>query len=275
MTKTGVVLSSGFFGFFAHAGFLASVREAGIDPAGYSGASSGAIVAAMASSGMGDDDIKRMLFKVKREDFWDPDPWYVILKNILAFFKGYPGYLKGDRFARLLNDLPVRRFEDCKKPLAISAANLTRQNDTIFTSGDLIDAVRASGAVPMLFKPVEINGSMYVDGGIVNKAPVKALADLIKPDRIFVHYISSGNMAGSMNSFLKKWITPWHIYQLSISISRQEAYQRQCELARQQGIEVVEIKTNTPELGPNKLNLGPDAYETAKRSADKILLNHI
>jgi predicted acylesterase/phospholipase RssA len=47
-----VVFSSGFFGFFAHAGFLAALRELDINPVGYSGSSSGAILAAMAASGM-------------------------------------------------------------------------------------------------------------------------------------------------------------------------------------------------------------------------------
>ena len=41
--KIGVVFSSGFFGFFAHAGFLAGLRDFGMAPSGYSGASSGAI----------------------------------------------------------------------------------------------------------------------------------------------------------------------------------------------------------------------------------------
>ena len=46
----GVVFSSGFFGFFARAGFLAALRELEIVPSAYSGASSGAIVAAMAAT---------------------------------------------------------------------------------------------------------------------------------------------------------------------------------------------------------------------------------
>ena len=50
--RIGVVFSSGFFGFFAHAGFLAALRDRNIQPSGYAGASSGAIIAAMAASNM-------------------------------------------------------------------------------------------------------------------------------------------------------------------------------------------------------------------------------
>jgi len=123
----------------------------------------------------------------------------------------------------------------------------------------------------MLFKPVEIEGSVYVDGGIVNKAPVKALADLIKPERIFVHYIPSGNMKKTGKSFLKRLISPWHIHQLSISISRHEAYLKQREFVRQQGIEVIEIQTDTPGLGPNRLYQGPQVYEQARCQAGRLL----
>ncbi len=83
-SKIGLVFSSGFFGFFAHAGLLAALRELGINPVGYSGSSSGAILAAMAASGMNAEAIKDILFGLKKTDFWDPDEWHVIIKKALA-----------------------------------------------------------------------------------------------------------------------------------------------------------------------------------------------
>jgi NTE family protein len=271
MARLGVVFSSGFFGFFAHAGFLAALKEAGIVPSGYAGASSGAIVAAMAAAGMSDQAIKERLFRVSKEDFWDPDPWHIIFKKAISLFRGYSGYLKGNKFRRLLEGMPVERIEDCETPLAIAATDLFKGQEKIFTDGDLIEAVCASGAVPMLFKPVQIDGSMYVDGGMVNKAPVRALVDLIRPEKIIVHYIESDNIGDSKIGFLKKRMTPWHIYQLSVNISRREAYQSQCDLVRQQGVEVTEIKTNTPALGPNRLGHGPSAYSKAREETIKFL----
>ena len=99
---TGVVFSSGFFGFFAHAGFLSAIRELGMTPIGYAGASSGAILAAMAASSMSDQVIKETLFNVKKSHFWDPDPLPVILKKVFRRLKGYTGYLRGDGFSKLL-----------------------------------------------------------------------------------------------------------------------------------------------------------------------------
>ena len=270
MVKVSVVFSSGFFGFFAHAGFLAALRDLKIEPCGYAGSSSGAIVAAMAASGMNNHEIREMLFKVRKEDFWDPDPWHLIFKKVLQFFRGYAGYLRGEGFRRLLEDLPVKRIEDCEVPLMIAATNLTQKKETIFTRGDIVDALLASGSMPMLFKPVLIDGSLYVDGGVVNKAPVQILADLIKPEKIIVHFIESENVGSSANSFLKKKMTPWHIHYLALNIARQETYERQCDLVRQRGIEVIEVKTDAPALGPNSLRKGPLAYREARERTIKI-----
>ncbi len=269
--KVGVVFSSGFFGFFAHAGFLAALREAGIKAQGYSGASSGAILAAMAACGMQDQIIREALFRVKKADFWDPDPLHVLLRKGVRLFKGYPGYLRGEGFGRLLRVLPAKRIEECEIPLAVAVTNLTQRRETIFTRGDLTKALQASGAVPILFKPVEIRGALYVDGGVVNKAPVRAVADLIRPQTIIVHYIASRDMDEDPNAFLKKKMTPWHIHSLSVSIAREEAYRMQLEMARYRGIEVIEIRTKTPALGPNRLDRGPEAYEKARSSALRSL----
>jgi NTE family protein len=263
-SRIGVVFSSGFFGFFAHAGFLAALRELDINPVGYSGSSSGAILAAMAASSMSDEAIKEILFGLKKTDFWDPDEWHVIIKKALGLFRGYSGYLRGDKFGRLLERLPVRQIENCSSPLAISATNLTTKQEIIFARGDLIKAIQASGAVPILFKPVKINGELYVDGGIVNKAPLKALAGLVDLNRIIVHYIASDNLEAFSHGFLKKMLTPWHIQYTAFNIARKEAYINQLEIVRMKGIQVIEVKTKAPSTGPNRLYRGLSAYESAK-----------
>jgi len=270
-SRVGLVFSSGFFGFFAHAGFLCAIREMGIVPAAYAGASSGAIVAAMAASGMSDEAVKTMLFNVKKKSFWHPDPWTYILKRALRLFRGYTGYLNVTGFGQLLRQLPVNRIEECEKPLVITAANLTDRRETVFYEGNLIKCIQASGAVPVLFKPVHIDGALYVDGGVVNKAPLKALSDRIDMDKIIVHFMASGNLSQKPDSFLRKKMTPWHIQSLAINIARQEAYRRQLEMVRLQGIEVIEVETGAPASGPNKLHKGPEAYEWAKTATMKNL----
>ncbi|MBW1733385.1 MAG: patatin-like phospholipase family protein [Deltaproteobacteria bacterium] len=269
--RTGVAFSSGFFGFFAHAGFLAAVREVGIRPLAYSGASSGAIVAAMAACSMEDRAIRDMLFRLKKSDFWDPDPWSRVLLYAFRRFRGYTGYLRGGGFARMLKRLPAKKFEECGTPLAISATNLTRRTPTVFSSGDLIKVVQASGSVPVLFKPVEINGDLCVDGGVCGKAPVAALAGLCDLDRIIVHFIPSSNLEEGRNAFLEKRFSAWHIQHLSVNMARQEAYEKELQMVRERGIEVVEIRTESPALGPKTLHRGKEAYEAARASGLGLL----
>ena len=270
-SRTGVVFSSGFFGFFAHAGFLAAIRELGITPIGFAGASSGAIVAAMAATSMSDSAIKEILFSVKKSHFWDPDPLPTIFRSVLRRLKGYTGYLRGDGFAKLLEKIPAKTIEDCPIPLLIVSTNLTSKREELFTRGPLIKAIQASGSVPMLFKPVEIDGALYVDGGMVSKAPVEGLANKIQPNKIIVHFIASDNIDDHKNSFLTKGLTPWHIQHLALNISRHEAYLKECARVRERGIEVVEVITNAPSVGPSKLEKGPEAYEKARKATLKVL----
>lgn len=276
MARIGVVLSSGFFGFFAHAGFLAGFRELGLVSSGWAGASSGAILAAMAAADMNNSAITNLLYRIKKKDFWDPDPWYRILSKVFTGFRGYGGYLRGLKFGRLLEQIPVKRIEECKFPLAIVATNLTRKKEAIFTKGDLVEAVRASGAVPMLFQPVRINDELYVDGGLVDKAPIQPLADLIAPDKIIVHFITSDNMLETFpKGSLIKNMKPWDIYSLAVNIARHRAYQQQCGRLKKKGIEIIEVNTHTPSLGPNRLELGPAAYHKARKETKKILAGQI
>ncbi|MDY6878877.1 MAG: patatin-like phospholipase family protein [Desulfatiglans sp.] len=267
----GVAFSSGFFGFFAHAGFLAALREFGISPVAYSGASSGAIVAAMAASGMTDAAIKKMLFTISKEAFWDPVPRPFLVRKALRLFRGFSGYLRGDAFAALLEELPVRRLQDCAVPLAIAVTDLVQKEGVILREGNLPKAIQASGAVPILFQPVEMDGSLFVDGGISNKAPVKALTDLTELESIIVHFISSQNLMEKGDAFLKRRMTPWHIHYLTYNIVREEAYKRQLENVRRQGIEVIEIRNKTLSIGPNTLDLGPAAYTSVRDSTMKTL----
>jgi hypothetical protein len=106
---------------------------------------------------------------------------------------------------------------------------------------------------------------------MVNKAPVQALADLIQPQKIIVHFIASGNLEAPSNSFLKKKMTPWHIHRLAVDISRHKAYQSQCDVIQQRGIELIEVRTNAPAVDPNSLENGISAYYTAREIGIQIL----
>jgi len=264
--RVGLVFSSGFFGFFAHAGCLRAVEELGIKPMGYGGTSSGAIVAAFAAAGMDAQDIRDLLFALKKEDFWDPEPWYKTALAALKLFKGWSGYLEGERFKQLLTDrLPVKSFEELSTPCVIVASDLTRKRKEVFTSGSIADAVQASGTIPWIFKIKKIKENLFLDGGLVDKAPVEELARRANPEVIIIHYIHSLNLKEKNDVFLSKSFSPQKAYTLSMNIARHENYLAQIKLVQQQGIKVIELKPSLPQVTPNSLKAGKEAFEAAYR----------
>lgn len=89
------------------------------------------------------------------------------------------GLFKGDRIINKLKDLLEDiQFEDLSIPFAAVAANIVTEKEVWIKSGSLFDAIRASVSLPLFFTPVEYEGGLLIDGGILNPVPVKpALQD--------------------------------------------------------------------------------------------------
>jgi NTE family protein len=208
--------------------------------------------------------INDLLFSLKKEDFWDPEPWYKTGIAALTFFKGWSGYLEGEKFKRLLvSALPLQRFEELTTPCVIVGCNLSRYKKEVFTTGSIAEAVQASGTIPWIFKLKKIGGDFFVDGGLVDKVPLEELAERVNPEVIIVHYISSQSLKEKENAFLSKLFSPQKAYTLSMDIVRQEHYRSQIKLVQQRGIRVIELKPSLPPVTPDRLALGRAAFETS------------
>jgi NTE family protein len=168
-------LSSGFFGFFAHAGVVSVLEEEGLLPARVLGSSAGALVGGLWAAGVPARRIREELLALRRADFWDPWPG--------------PGLLRGRLFrARLERILPVATFEECPRPLAVSAFDVAARRTAVLRSGPLAPALHASCAVPLLFQPVRIGAGRYADGGVLDR---HGLAGLGAGERVLYHHLTS------------------------------------------------------------------------------------
>ena len=86
------------------------------------------------------------------------------------------GPLQGARVKQFLDDvLGEKTFEDTWLPLKIVASNPPLREEVVLESGRLVDAVRASIAIPGIFKPVRLMGKLCLDGGVINPIPVSVL----------------------------------------------------------------------------------------------------
>jgi len=169
-----LVLSSGFFGFYAHAGFVSVLEEERLWPTRICGSSAGALVGGLWAAGVPARRLREELLALRRAHFWDASPGL--------------GLLRGARFrARLEALAPARTFEECRVPLAVSALDLLARRTVILREGELAPALHASCAAPFLFQPVRIGGRLYLDGGVLDR---HGLAGTSPGERVLYHHLS-------------------------------------------------------------------------------------
>src|SRR4051812_26539017 len=88
-------MSSGFFGFFAHAGVVSVLEDEGLSPVRSAGSSAGALVTGLWSAGVDAVRLRDELLALRREHFWDPAPGFGLLRGRL--FHERVRALVGDR----------------------------------------------------------------------------------------------------------------------------------------------------------------------------------
>jgi NTE family protein len=170
-----LVMSSGFFGFFAHAGVVSVLEEQGLRPARIAGSSAGALVGGLWGAGIPAARIREELLGLRRKQFWDLWPGL--------------GLLRGRLFRALLERvLPVRTFEESPVPLALSVWDLLARRTVVLESGALAPAIHASCALPVLFHPVRHGGRLYADGGIADRP---GLAGVPEGERVLYHHLTA------------------------------------------------------------------------------------
>lgn len=169
-------LSSGFFGFFAHVGFLKAFEEKNLTPQMMVGSSAGALVAACSASGMTALEMTEAFTSIKKSDFWD-----------VSFGLGL---VRGERMEKIFERFMVPNFEDLKIPLQISAFDLFAFKTKTLNTGSVAKAARASCAVPGLFHPVRIGKRTYLDGGIADKM---GLSGVNRDEFVVAHSLGVGS----------------------------------------------------------------------------------
>ena len=162
--KFGLALGAGGAGGVAHIGFLKALEEEGIRPSFLSGSSMGSIVGACYAKGMSADEMKEIIQKLKATDIVDI--------GILPLSK--LGLMKWTKVRRLMSSfLEDCEFSDLEIPFTCVAVDILSGKLHEFTEGSVIDAILASSSMPTVFRPVEKDGMLLVDGGVLCRVPVR------------------------------------------------------------------------------------------------------
>jgi NTE family protein len=159
----GLVLGGGGARGLASIGITEVLESEGLRPAAIVGTSMGGLIGAFLAAGYTAADCHRLSGSLR---------WTRVLDLSTA-----GGLIKGERFGRwLARHLPAR-FSDLRIPLAVTATDIESGELVVLREGDLVTALRATTAFPGAFVPVQREGRILVDGGVLNTLPVDIIRD--------------------------------------------------------------------------------------------------
>lgn len=158
--KIGVALGCGGAKGFGHIAYLQAIDEAGLKVDYISGTSMEAFIGAFYAGGMPTKDIYNLVVNFGLFD---------IPKVITPSMLSKSGLVKGERIEEFLrNNLPIQRFEELKIPMKISATDYRNKTEYVFSTRDIVPAIRASISIPGIFQPYHFQDKLLVDGALVN-----------------------------------------------------------------------------------------------------------
>lgn len=166
-------------------GMLRALADEGITPDLIVGTSVGALNGAWIASrpdAAGIDALADLWLSLSRKEIFPTHP----IAGLLGFLGRRPHLIPGSGLRRMLSEqLGFARLEDAPIPFHVVATDVISGTDVLLSSGDAVDAVAASAAIPGIFPPVKVNGRGLMDGGVVNNTPVSH-AVALGADRVWV-----------------------------------------------------------------------------------------
>jgi NTE family protein len=178
LPKVGVALGGGFARGLAHIGVLKVLEEEKIPVDFIAGTSVGSVIGAAYASGICSKELEEIAALVRFKDF---SRWT---------FSRF-GLFSNDKMSVFLRKiLRCKTFEELRIPLAIAATDIITGEPAVFTSGDLVDPVRASCAYPGMFQPVRIDGRLLVDGLLAHAVPALPLREM-GAERVISVYLAA------------------------------------------------------------------------------------
>ena len=168
MAKICFVLGAGGARGISHVGFLQAMEENGVKPDFIAGCSMGSVVGACYANGMSPKRMMEVVKGLKMSDIADA--------SLFPFNK--QSLLRSVKLRKKLSEvIGGAQFKDIKIPFECIAADIVSGEVVILKEGDVLEAVHASSAIPGIFKPIEKDGKILVDGGAFMALPLNCVKD--------------------------------------------------------------------------------------------------
>ena len=160
--RVALALSSGGPRGFAYIGALEVLQERGYEVSAVAGTSIGALVGGVYAAGHL-ADFKEWLFSL--------DTWRVF--SLMDISLSMNHIVKGEKIIEAIKQVvPNVKIEDMSIPFSAIATDLYTGEEVVFDKGDLFSAIRASMSIPSLFKPVQYENTVLIDGHSSNCLPL-------------------------------------------------------------------------------------------------------
>ncbi len=196
--KVGLALGGGAARGLAHLGVIKALVESGIPIDIISGTSIGAMIGAIYGANPNiEDAIKNISKYIESPDFdrtrldlikegsLEPSSYFGSLKKLFKTGLFFAVSIRQNSFIsektyrrNLERILPAGNIEDCPIKLGLVSMNLSNAKEEVFTSGEIIEKVMASCAIPGIFPPITSEDNTYVDGSWINPIPVSVAKNL-------------------------------------------------------------------------------------------------
>ena len=177
----GLALGGGAVLGFAHIGVLKALEEAGLRPAAVAGTSAGSLFGALYCAGLSWQDILAASGKIS---------WLDLVTPTVPVM----GLLKAEGLEKTIGNLTGgKNIEDLNIPFRAVATDLATGREVVMASGSAARAVRASCSIPGIFTPMEDEGRLLADGGLVNNIPADVVRELGASYVIAVDVVSAAD----------------------------------------------------------------------------------
>ena len=172
--RLSIVIGSGGVLCAASLGLSKALRREGLTPGMAVGCSGGSIYAAAIALGMDPDEAQHLTLNLFTSDVFDG-----YTSNLKSALTGETRFTEMSSliddnimYERLGSVFAEKTFEDTVFPLHIVATNLYTGERVVISSGKILDAIRASIAIPMIFSPWKIGDQLLVDGAVCDPLPI-------------------------------------------------------------------------------------------------------